>query len=135
MRLRGYGGRVRYCGSWRWKRVEPGIRAEAGMPRLRCTGYDCPARRSLHQAALVSHDYELGAVAGAELGHDAADVGLGGGGADYKGFGDLFVVHAAGDEEEDLALPFGEFRHALRDCGWPLGAAGELGDEAAGDGR
>jgi hypothetical protein len=50
----------------------------------------------------------LGAVADAELAHDAADVGLGGERAEAQGLGGLGVVEAAGDQGEDLPLAFGE---------------------------
>jgi hypothetical protein len=50
------------------------------------------------QAGLVSEDDELGAVAGVEFGHGAADVGACGGGADEQPLGDLVVAQALTDQ-------------------------------------
>src|SRR5439155_23064820 len=105
LRLEAYGKRDWYYWSWRQS--------------------DGAGRCSLHEPALVSHHNELGPVARPELGHDPAHVGLGGGGADHEGFGDFFVVHAAGDEEQDFALPLGQLRHAPGNRGRPLRTAGE----------
>ena len=46
---------------------------------------------------------ELGAVARIELEHDAADVRLGGGGADDDPLDDLVVAEAGGDVGQHLA--------------------------------
>jgi hypothetical protein len=63
----------------------------------------------LDEAALACVDDELGAVAGAELEHRAADVGLGGVRADDELLGDLVVGEPGADEREDLTLAGGQF--------------------------
>ena len=61
-----------------------------------------------HQPAFVGDDDELGAVARVQLGHDAADVGLGGQRAEEQAGGDLVVGQALGDQPEDLTLAVGQ---------------------------
>ena len=82
-------------------------------------------------AGLVGDDDELDAVAGVELGQQAAHVGAGGGGADHQAGGDLVVGQPAADEREHLPLARGEDVEARRGHA-RLRAARELGDEPAG---
>src|SRR5689334_3867664 len=84
------------------------------------------------QAGLVGEDDELGPVAGTELDHRPADVGLGSGGAEHHGLGDLVVGQAMGDQGDHLPLPVGEALHpGRRDRVRRPGH--ELADQAAGD--
>jgi len=86
-----------------------------------------------HQAGLVGEDHELRPVARAELDHRPADVGLGGGGAEHHGLGDLVVGQAVRDQGHHLAFPVGEALHPRR--GDRVRRPGdELADQAAGDG-
>jgi hypothetical protein len=79
----------------------------------------------------------LGAVAQAELAEDAADVGLDRLFGEDEALGDLPVGKAAGDQGENLGLPRGERVEASGGAGSRGGrpAAGEVGDQPAGDGR
>src|ERR1700704_5666586 len=71
------------------------------------------ARSGLDEVALVGHDDELHAVAGAELHQDPGDVGLGGERAELQGLGDLRVGQPGGDELKDLVLASGQFIQAI----------------------
>ena len=63
------------------------------------------------------------AVAGADLGHDSADVGFGGGRAEDQALGDLVVVEPFGNESDDFAFAVGERGQvAGRGAGKPLAA-------------
>jgi hypothetical protein len=84
---------------------------------------------------LVGEGDQLCAVAGAELGHGAADVGLGGGVADGEGGGDLGVAQAVGDEPDDLLLADGELGEGGAVESWGPVAGGEPGDQPAGQPR
>jgi hypothetical protein len=63
---------------------------------------------SSREAGFVCGDDELGSVAGAEFGEEAADVGLCGERADVEVVGDLVVAQPGGDELEDFAFALGE---------------------------
>src|SRR4029450_9222895 len=71
------------------------------------------------QAGLVGEHDQLGPVAGAELAHGPADVGLGRCRADDQLGGDLVVGQAGRDQAHDLALAVGE----LAPLGWGGGAS------------
>jgi len=58
---------------------------------------------------LIGNHNQLGAVAGAELEHRAADVSPGGGWTDHEPRGDLVVGEAVGDDGKYLSLALGEF--------------------------
>lgn len=58
----------------------------------------------VHEPGLVGDDHGLDAAIDAELGEDAADVGLDGARLEEQVDGDLGVAFALGDEEERLAL-------------------------------
>ena len=60
------------------------------------------------ESRFVGDDDELGAVAGAELGEDAAHVGLDRREADMQPVGDLGVGEALRDERQHFALTLGE---------------------------
>src|SRR5262252_11035247 len=83
----------------------------------------------LDEAGFVGRDDELRAVAGAELGQQAANVGLGGSHGDVQGLGDLVVGQAAADQGEYFAFPVGDPVQGCRRLLAGLGAAGELGDK------
>jgi hypothetical protein len=80
--------------------AEAGYRADAadtratGGPKAQIRS---PGGAGGDQAGLVGEDDELRPVASAELDHRPADVGLGGGGAEHQGGGDLVVGQAVGD--------------------------------------
>jgi hypothetical protein len=85
-----------------------------------------------NQAGLVGEHNELRPVAGTELDHRAADVGLGGGGAEHHGGGDLVVGQAVRDKGHHLSFPVGEAFHSGR--GDRVRWTGyEFADQAAGD--
>jgi hypothetical protein len=69
------------------------------------------------EVVLVGQDDQLCAVAGAQLGHRAADVGLRGGMADGECGGDVGVAQAVRDESDDLLLPGRELRWSMS---WPV---------------
>ena len=93
-----------------------------------------PAGARGDQAGLVGEDNELRPVAGAELDHRTADVGLGGGGAEHHRVGDLVVGQAVRDQGHHLSFPVGEGFHPCR--GDRVRRPGdELADQAAGDRR
>ena len=74
---------------------------EAGPARVAAADSGSPA--GADESGFVGVDDELGAVVGAELEHCAADVGLGGVGADNELVGDLAVGETRCHEREDLA--------------------------------
>jgi hypothetical protein len=81
---------------------------------------------------LIVQGDQLCAVAGAEFGHGAADVGLGGGVADGEFGGDLGVAQAVGDESDDLPLAGGELGQRVGVEPRGGGSGGELGDQPPG---
>ena len=83
------------------------------------------------EAGFVGEHDEPSTVAGVEFGEYPADVGAGGGGAEVEPVGNLLVGETLGDEGEHLAFAIGE---PVQFVGGSrlLGAAGELGDQAAG---
>ena len=105
------------CVMTRWCRPgrAPGLVGREGC-RSGLAGSDEPG--------LVGDDDQLCAVARVELGQDAGDVGLDGGGADVEPGADLGVGQSLGDQGEDVALPVGEDVEAggvgLRAVGRPL---------------
>jgi hypothetical protein len=86
------------------------------------------------EAVLVGQGDQLCAVAGAEFGHGAADVGLGGGVADGEGGGDVGVAQAVRDESDDLPFSRGELGQGGRVEPWG-GLIGQTGDQPAGQSR
>jgi hypothetical protein len=84
------------------------------------------------QSAFVGNRHEAGAVVAIELAKDVADVAFGGEGADHELAGDVVVVEAACDQEEDVAFSIGKARQR-RQGRSRVAAGGELGDQAAGD--
>jgi hypothetical protein len=84
------------------------------------------------QARLVREDHELRPVASRELDHRPADMGLGGGGAEDHGLGDLVVGKAVRDQGHHFPFPVREAFHPRR--GDRVGRPGdELADQPAGD--
>src|SRR5436190_13764070 len=83
------------------------------------------------QAGLVGEHDQLGPVAGPELDHGPADVGLGRGRADDQLVGDLVVGQAGRDQPHDLALALGELVELGRGAGL-TGPGGELGHQPPG---
>ena len=84
-------------------------RGWAGSPRPCSDG--CPVGRERlgrSEAVLVGQDDKLRPVAGVELGHRAADVGLGGERADREPAADLVVGHPRGDQRDDFAFAVGQ---------------------------
>ncbi|GAA3366037.1 hypothetical protein GCM10017744_071230 [Streptomyces antimycoticus] len=81
--ISGHGGRAVAPGS-------PALRARADQPRL------------------VGDHHELGAIAGAQLGHRPVDMRLDRERADLQPGGDLVVGQPAPDLDQDLALADGE---------------------------
>src|SRR5580704_13721824 len=67
------------------------------------------------QAGFVGEDDGLGSVAEAELGQDAADVGLGGLHGDNQAAADFGVGHAARDQPEYLGFLLGQCVQRGRD--------------------
>src|SRR6185437_2561705 len=119
-----------------WRNCAPASTPARDRPASICEAAVC--RRLLRlvaggdQPALVGDRHEPGAVVAVELAQDVADVGLGGQRADHEPAGDLLVGEAAGDKEQDVALPVGQLgqrgRRHLR-----VAAGGELGDQTARD--
>src|SRR5262245_55760021 len=83
------------------------------------------------QAGLVGEHDQLGPVAGPELDHGPADMGLGRGRAYDQLVGDLVVGQAGRDQPHDLALAVGELAQLGRGA-WLAGPRGELGHQPAG---
>src|SRR5215211_213735 len=108
-------------------------RSRSSTPGKLAAGGSIRRGSGLDQAALVGDHDELGAVAGAELEQDAADVGLGGGGADDQPFGDLLVAEAGGDQGQHLAFALGQLFELGRRVTVVAGLGDELGDQLAGD--
>src|SRR4030088_858902 len=71
------------------------------------------ARSGLDEVALVGHDDELHAVAGAELHQDPGDVGLGGERAEVRGLGGRWGGRPGVDELEALVLAWSQFTQAF----------------------
>lgn len=71
--------------------IRPATMSEKGVCREASTGFLCDPPRA-HQARLVGEHDQLGAVAGAELAHRAADVGTRGRRAEEELRGDLLVA-------------------------------------------
>ena len=72
------------------------------------------SRRGQLPPCLMGEDDEPGAVAGVQLDHRAADVGLRGGAAGHEPLGDLIVAEAERHERQDLALTGGQLIEQLR---------------------
>src|SRR5262249_53102476 len=95
-------------------RAPAGARS-AGMTSIRadgrgeCAGGDCPWQLSTRsdEGSFVGDDHELGTVTSTELGHRAANVGLGRGGGDDQRVRDLFVAAPRGNESHYLPFAVG----------------------------
>ena len=95
-------------------------------------GPSLPGGARGNQAGLIGEDNELRPIAGAELAHRTTDVGLGSGGAEHYGLGDLVVGQTVRDQGHHLAFPVGEGFHPS--CGDRVRRPGDaLADQAAGD--
>src|SRR4051812_37291120 len=83
-----------------------------------------------YEPRLVGEHHELRPVAGVELGHGPAHMGLGRRRAQPQPLGDLVVGEAGADEGHDFAFPVGE-QGELRGAEWVTGPPGVLLDEAS----
>ena len=125
--------RPRRCGDRCWpprSSVYPGrVRQSAGP------GSDGVSRGRDGDAGLVGDHHELGAVAGVQLGEQAAHVGLGRGRAHDQLGGDLGVREALGHQGSTSSSR--SVRPSIGACDGRrrVGALGELLDEPAGDPR